>query len=134
MRSTALYVVLLLASVGLTSCDDIVFSHGEVLAKRKYESVKKGESRDAVVRALGSPAFELVFDRSRMTYTYRDESGKNVELEKTWNARSGAPIELQFLPENFSASRVLVYSAGTVFGYVGLADDNTVSAVKVIVS
>ena len=42
----------LLASLCLAGCDDVVFTKGEVVAKRKYESVKKGDSRDAVVRAL----------------------------------------------------------------------------------
>jgi len=118
----------------LVSCDDVVYTKGEVAAKRKYESVKKGDSRDTVVRVLGNPAFELVFDKSTMTYAFRDETGKNVEVDLTKNSRVGVPVELRFLPDNARDSRILVYSAGTVIGYIGLADDNTVSSVKVVTS
>jgi outer membrane protein assembly factor BamE (lipoprotein component of BamABCDE complex) len=127
-------LVLSLASLGLASCDDIDFTKGEVVAKRKYESVKKGDSRDAVVRSLGDPAFELVLDKSRMTYTFRDQTGKNVVLDRSKKPWRGVPVELQFLPHNVTGSRILVYSAGTVFGYIGIADDNTVSFVRALIS
>ena len=124
----------LLASLCLAGCDDVVFTKGEVVAKRKYESVKKGDSRDAVVRALGDPAFELVLDKSLRAYTFRDQTGKNVVLDRNKKPWRGVPVEVQFLPANVTGSRILVYSAGTDFGFVGMAEDNTVSSVRVIIS
>lgn len=123
-----------LASLGLASCDDVVFSKGEVTTKRKYESVKTGDSRDSVVKSLGDPAFELVLDKSLKAYTFRDQTGKNVVLDRAKKPWRGVPVEVQFLPSNVTGSRILVYSAGTVFGFIGIGDDNTVSSVKVVIS
>jgi outer membrane protein assembly factor BamE (lipoprotein component of BamABCDE complex) len=124
----------LLASLCLTGCDDVVFTKGEVVAKRKYESVKKGDSRNAVVKSLGDPAFELVLDKSLRAYTFRDQAGKSIVLDRSKKPWRGVPVEVQFLPANVTGSRILVYSAGTVFGFIGMTDDNTVSSVRVIIS
>jgi len=134
MRPLTVWIVLLFTSLAVASCDEAVYTNGELVAKHKYESVKKGQSRDAVVTALGSPVFELVLDRSRMIYTFHDQTGKKLELDRTGNPRAPIPAELQFLPRNLTDSRILVYSEGTVFGYIGVGEDNVVSFVKVITS
>ena len=118
----------------LSACDELVFTQGEMEAKRKYEAVKRGHSRQAVADALGTPAFELVLDKKRMKYRYVDATGKQAELDGSKGSPPDAPPELRFLPKGLSASRVLVYSAGTVFGYVALTDQDVVDSVTVVVS
>jgi len=98
------------------------------------EKLRKGESREAVVKSLGAPTFELVLDKSHMKYEFLDQTGKRVQFDPTKELPTTAPVELRLFPKNVADARILVYSAGTVFGYIGLGDDNVVSFVKVVVS
>ncbi len=129
-----LVVSLGLGSIALSACDDSVFSAVEVAEKKKFEAVKKGEVRDAVLANLGAPSFELVLDSARMKYQGIDRAGKRVELDIGKGLPDSAPAELRLLPRKAVYPTLLIYSAGTVFGYIGLGDNDVVAFVEVVVS
>jgi hypothetical protein len=118
----------------LTGCEDWVYAPSEMEAKRQYEAIKKGQPRRSVEEALGTPAYELVMDRAQTRYRYVDPSGKHAELDANKDLPSDAPPELLFLPKKRTAYRVLIYSAGTVFGYIGLSEEDVVTFVHAVVS
>ncbi len=128
------YCVLALL-VGLTGCDDAIFAAGEMEAKRKYEAIKIGTSRESVLRELGTPSFVLSWNAAQQRYDYRDENGKDGTFHPTSeSSRMNDPPELGFLPKGMIFPVVLIYSAGTVFGYYGLDSLDRVSSVKVRIS
>jgi hypothetical protein len=117
----------------LWGCDDLAYSSGEVRAKRSYEAVDVGTSRELVEKKLGAPAYELSWNASQNKYEYRAD-GKSVVFQLTFEATKDLPPELRFVPMDMRSPTVLIYSAGTVFGYIGLDLSNRVSLVKVVVS
>ena len=128
------YCVLALL-VGLASCDDAIYAAGEMEAKRKYEAIKIGTSRESVLRELGMPSFVLSWNPAERRYDYRDENGKDGTFHPiSESSRVNDPPELGFLPKDMIFPVLLIYSAGTVFGYIGLDSLNRVSSVKVRIS
>jgi hypothetical protein len=135
IHATSVFILCIaLFALLLTGCDDLIYTQGEMEAKRQFEAIKKGQPRQSVDKALGTPAYELVMDSARGRYRYVDPTGKQAELDSRTDLPSNAPPELRFLPKKQSASRVLIYSAGTVFGYIGLSEENLVTFVQVVVS
>lgn len=128
-----MFVVLLTFFGGLVGACDQVYVPDEIAAKRKFEAIKKGQSRESVVKALGAPTLELVADKARTKYEYVDRNSKRWEIPRYQDLPADAPPELRFAPRSIVA-RVLVYSADTVFGYIGLNDENVVSFVDVRIS
>jgi hypothetical protein len=134
-HATSVFILCITLLVLLpTGCDDLVYTQGEMEAKRQYEAIKKGQPRESVDKALGPPAYELVMDSAKARYRYVDLTGKQAEVDSSKDWSSDAPPELRFLPKKQSAYRVLIYSAGTVFGYIGLSEENVVTFVQVVVS
>lgn len=134
LRLLILHMLLFIAALSLAGCEDTVYTSGEVAAKQKYQSVKKGEARDAVIKNLGAPAFELVWNKTQMKYDVVDQAGKELQIDLSKELPATTPAELRFLPKKAVHPRILVYSAGTVFGYIGLNDQNVVTSVDVVVS
>jgi hypothetical protein len=133
-HSTSRFLCATVIALLLSGCDDFVYTQGEVEAKRQYEAIKKGQPRRSVETALGTPAYELVMDSTGARYRYVDPNGKQAELDGSKDLPLDAPPELRFLPRRHTAHRVLIYSAGTVFGYIGLSEKDVVTFVQVIVS
>lgn len=121
-------------SSGLGGCDDLVFTKGENEAKRNYQEIKVGISRQSVTEKLGAPMFELSWNAGDKRYEYIDPNRKRISVDLTQLDKPDVPPELRFLPRDLGSPKVLVYSAGTVFGYIGLDAAERVSVVKVAVS
>jgi len=136
MRSFDRYLVLwIVIVIGLLSgCDDLAFTKGEMEAKRNYESIKLGTPLQSVIEKLGNPMFELAWNSKEKRYEYLDASGKRVAIDLNLQLAAEVAPELRFLPRDLESPKVLVYSSGTVFGYVGVDPSNKVSVVRVAVS
>ena len=118
-----------------TACEEHVFTEGELQAQRKFKAVAPGTPEASARAALGPPVAELRWDPGRNAYAYTDANGSRTYFDPRKDAaRSGLPAEFRFFPKKMLATKVLIYSSGTVFGYLAIDDANKVSSVEVHIS